>query len=430
MALVGCSPPSLEEPADVADASEDVAVADTVAGDGAWDAAAHDGGGGAADAPDAADASGTADASDAAVPGCPEIVPTAPPAALGLPTHYTRWIDVGGVPLVAAADVGDAALRRAAWILARMLAGRPCLQQALARSGMRFGVIGKDAATTSMPEYADLPKVWPDIDWDTRGRGYGATLMRPLCAGAEENLLQTLPDPWHGEVIFAHEAAHTIFEYASRDLQGGAAREAELGALRLKALNGGFWQNTYAASSDAEYWAEGVQSWLGDNLEADPPNGIHNHVNTRAELLAYDPGLAAFVAAILDPTPWPLRCSLEPTATPASWPILPDPEQASCTYERVWLQDLGCDAPLQGTAGEATVFELVHRGTTALVADEFGPDGAVLQSVTLAPRSQVTRATAAGRRWRLRSPEGACVAVVQIAAGAERSRYANEPPPD
>ncbi len=254
--------------------------------------------------------------------------------------------------------------------------------------------------------------------------------MRPLCAGAEENLLQTLPDPWHGEVVFAHEAAHTIFEYASRDLQGGAAREAELTALRTAALAGGFWQSTYAASSDAEYWAEGVQSWLGDNLEADPPDGIHNHVNTRAELLAYDPALAAFVAGILDPTPWPLRCSLAPDAEPASWPILPDPAQASCTYERVWLHDLGCDAPLHGDAGGDTVFELVQRGTTALVADEFGPDGTLLQSVTLAPRSQVVRSTQAGRRWRLRTPEGACLAVLQAADGAERSRYAYEPPPD
>jgi hypothetical protein len=32
-----------------------------------------------------------------------------------------------------------------------------------------------------------------------------------------------------------------------------------------------------------------AQSYFDANREADPPNGIHNHVSTREKLKAYDP---------------------------------------------------------------------------------------------------------------------------------------------
>ena len=44
-------------------------------------------------------------------------------------------------------------------------------------------------------------------------------------------------------------------------------------------------------STDREYLAEGAQSYFDCNDEHDPPNGIHNHINTRTELASYDPQL-------------------------------------------------------------------------------------------------------------------------------------------
>ena len=44
-----------------------------------------------------------------------------------------------------------------------------------------------------------------------------------------------------------------------------------------------------------EYFAEGVQSWFNVNAQANPPNTVHNQVNTRAELKAYDPTLHALL---------------------------------------------------------------------------------------------------------------------------------------
>ena len=48
-----------------------------------------------------------------------------------------------------------------------------------------------------------------------------------------------------------------------------------------------------------EYFAEGVQSWFDNNREDDHD---HNHVNTRAELLEYDPGLAALCREVFGDT--------------------------------------------------------------------------------------------------------------------------------
>lgn len=45
--------------------------------------------------------------------------------------------------------------------------------------------------------------------------------------------------------------------------------------------------------------AHGVQNWFDDNRENDHD---HNHVNTRAELLDYDPGLAALCREVFGDT--------------------------------------------------------------------------------------------------------------------------------
>jgi hypothetical protein len=42
-----------------------------------------------------------------------------------------------------------------------------------------------------------------------------------------------------------------------------------------------------------------VQSWFDDNRE---PDHDHNHVNTRAELIAYDPALAALCREVFADT--------------------------------------------------------------------------------------------------------------------------------
>jgi hypothetical protein len=74
--------------------------------------------------------------------------------------------------------------------------------------------------------------------------------------------------------------------------------------IRLKAtydaaMKAGLWKGKYASMNRNEYFAEGVQSWFDDNRENDHD---HNHVNTRVELIGYDPGLAEMCREVFGDT--------------------------------------------------------------------------------------------------------------------------------
>ncbi len=49
------------------------------------------------------------------------------------------------------------------------------------------------------------------------------------------------------------------------------------------------------------------RTWFNANLESDPPNGLHNSVNTRAELATYDPALHGLISRIF-PTDYDGGC--------------------------------------------------------------------------------------------------------------------------
>jgi hypothetical protein len=65
------------------------------------------------------------------------------------------------------------------------------------------------------------------------------------------------------------------------------------------AMRDGLWKGKYASVNHHEYFAEGVQSWFDDNREDDHD---HNHVDTRVELVAYDPRLATLCREVFGDT--------------------------------------------------------------------------------------------------------------------------------
>lgn len=242
----------------------------------------------------------------APLPADCNLVPAAPPPALGLDPFYQKYIDVGGIPIVASNVVRDAAFPVACRLAVHMLQGQLEARRELIGLGVRVGIIGENQQTTDMPEYRDLNEVYPEVDWDARTRGVGATASRPLSGVGEENLLQLPGDRYVGESIMVHEFAHTIFDLGIARAAGGAAHQATLTQLYADMLDGFLWTETYARSTAAEYWAVAVQSWFGVNLEVSPPNGIHNEIDTRAELLEYDPPMAAFIGQffVAEDAPW------------------------------------------------------------------------------------------------------------------------------
>ncbi len=226
--------------------------------------------------------------------------PSEPPAELrerlALDPFYTRHLDAMGIPIVSSSKVSPYALREAAYLLEHMLEGRDDLAKAIADNKVRLAVMAPDEFTTDIPEHRHLR---PPQFWNRRARGLGATRNAPAVSCGEENLLCLAGDPYAKENILIHEFAHVIHQMGLVSLN--PEFEAELQKTWKAALDQGLWKGTYAATNASEYWAEGVQSWFDTNRQND---NEHNHVNTRDELKAYDPALAALLQRELGDRPW------------------------------------------------------------------------------------------------------------------------------
>ena len=175
-----------------------------------------------------------------------------------------------------------------------MLLLRPDVLQAMIKSGSRFCVIGHREFTTDLSGWVHLT---PKNFWDARARGMGGSITDPLCSCAEENLLGYDGDPYSKESITIHELANNIH------LRGMVNVDPSFDERAKKAygssMTEGLWAGKYASVNHHEYFAEGVQSWFDKNR---PPDHDYNHVDTRQELIAYDPGLAVLCREVFGDT--------------------------------------------------------------------------------------------------------------------------------
>jgi alpha-glucosidase len=119
-------------------------------------------------------------------------------------------------------------------------------------------------------------------------------------------------DRYRGENILIHEFSHCIAGQGLRRLHPDF--NDRLRALYEDAKAKGLWARTYAMENPAEYWAEAVQSWFDCNRQSrrgEEPDGVHNHVDTREELIEYDPGVAALIEEMLGRSEWRYSTYLE-----------------------------------------------------------------------------------------------------------------------
>lgn len=228
-----------------------------------------------------------------------------PPAADGVPAYYTQRVDAGGFPIVASDSVNPFALKEAAYLIDLMLAKRPDVRDAMVASGARMCIIAHNEYTTDQPEFVRLAKSAPrgfeslsgKDYWDARARGLGGSQTDPFCSCGEENLLAYKGDPYATECILIHEFAHNIHLRGMVNVD--PTFDARLRATYDAAMSDGLWAGKYASTNHHEYFAEGVQSWFDDNRENDHD---HNHVDTREELLDYDPRLAKICREVFGDT--------------------------------------------------------------------------------------------------------------------------------
>lgn len=223
----------------------------------------------------------------------------------GIPAFYTQIERLRGFPIVASAKVNPYALKEAAFIGDLMLANRPDVLTAMVLSGARLCIMAHDEYTTDLPEFVRMAKgPMPGFEkfsgkdyWDARARGTGGSQIDPYCTCAEENVLGYPGDPYESECILIHEFAHNI--HLRGLINVDPTFDPRLKKTYEDAMKAGLWKGKYASVNHHEYFAEGVQSWFDDNRENDHD---HNHVDTREELLQYDPGLAAMCREVFGDT--------------------------------------------------------------------------------------------------------------------------------
>ncbi len=222
--------------------------------------------------------------------------PTTVRETFKLDPFYVQWLDVEGLPIVASAKVNPYALKEAVWLIQQMVGHRQDILQALGKNNVRFAVMAYNELTTQIPEHSDLQ---PDYYWDRRARGLGSTPSRPAVSCGEENLLNYKGDPYSTENILVHEFAHAIHQMGLNTVD--PSFDERLKVLYDAAVEKGLWENTYAITNKAEYWAEGTQSWFDTNRANDDQ---HNHVDTRDKLKEYDPALAALLTEVYGDGDW------------------------------------------------------------------------------------------------------------------------------
>ena len=189
---------------------------------------------------------------------------------------YKKYIDVNGMPVVAAAEVADLALQRTYEIVTHMLAGRPDVLEAMVGRGMYLVIIGKDQVYTDLPENRNARN--PDY-LNERVRGTGGL---PTSFG-EENLLSLPIDRYDDESIAVHEFCHTIDSTLRR--MDPTWRDRKDAAYQ-NAVSKGLYKDTYAIGNSAEYWAEIAQAYFDCNRVN---NWNHGPIGRREQLKIYDP---------------------------------------------------------------------------------------------------------------------------------------------
>lgn len=221
---------------------------------------------------------------------------SSPPGSVTDHPFYGKFLNAGGYPVVSSPKVSDYALKEAGYLVSQILSHRPDIKRAMALGGSRMVVMAHSELTTQVPEHAWLT---PKDFWDRRARGLGGSETDPICSCGEENLLSFPGDPYSTENITIHEFAHSIHLRGLKALD--PSFDGRLKAAYDSALKKGLWKGTYAATNHQEYWAEGVQSWFDTNRQDD---SSHNHVNTRREIKAYDPGLSELLKEVLGDGAW------------------------------------------------------------------------------------------------------------------------------
>ena len=284
------------------------------------------------------------------------------------PTFYKKGIVVQDILIATSKEVSDFTLQEAAYQFDKVMKTiQPAVASRIRARKVLCVLVGKDELTSDMPQFkSELTGQELDF-YNWRQRGFLTTLEdRPTVLFAEEDVME-YEGGMQIESILIHEFGHVIDgagfdENQQRQLTESFNQAKAKGlwndgraAMRFRRVKGnepvvlldalvkafpkespdflkrcldggailvngkpttagvkitgndpvlivfGGEKECYAGSNQAEYFAEGVQCWFDTNRTMDHD---HNHIHTREQLKAYDPGLAKLCEEVLGDSEW------------------------------------------------------------------------------------------------------------------------------
>jgi len=221
-------------------------------------------------------------------------------------TFYKKYADANGYPILASDKVADAAVAIVRDQVNYMLGNRPDVRDTMIAHGGRVVVMAETEYTMDVPEqrrwvvpkYLDprltvqergtyyepggLGSMTAEGYWNPRARGMGGTMT--TCA--EENVMGFYRTRYWGTNICVHEFSHAIMGAGIGNADPkwfqdivDSYKHAKAACLRTA--------NGYAGNTFNEYWATGVEWYLG------------NGGRDRTALKAEDPSLYKVVSRLI-----------------------------------------------------------------------------------------------------------------------------------
>lgn len=190
--------------------------------------------------------------------------------------EYVTRVEVGGIYIVANEDVSQEAVEAATETVERFFANND-LERVLVDEGAYVIIADSSQGVLDLPEFRCLDSA-SNQDYFTHVCGVADRADYPVVTVNERDLTGDRRGPCRGLNILYHELGHLI--------QGWTLEPADYFDIRQMyqdALDAGKYEDAYAATNFAEYFAEGTQAYF---LHVEPGGG-----KDREWLRKYDPAL-------------------------------------------------------------------------------------------------------------------------------------------
>jgi hypothetical protein len=195
-----------------------------------------------------------------AVRAAPSEIEVVTPA---LQDFYSKRLRDGAIPILAHASVADEALFAARDRLRRALERAPKLRRNLESQGFELHIQGLRQFASDLPEYrthrGERLKNGQLYDWHM----VGGHITGSFLACAEGTLLPIVGYRLFGDETCFHELGHMV-EWRGLD----AASRARLAAAYRRSIESGHWKNQYAATNQAEWFAEATKFYFRPDGDA------------------------------------------------------------------------------------------------------------------------------------------------------------------